>query len=42
MTGPDLLIDHFLPHPHFELARHLIVDAPGRTARCSRCTRGSG
>ncbi|MEU4524681.1 hypothetical protein AB0F52_38930 [Amycolatopsis sp. NPDC024027] len=28
MTGPDLLIDHFLPHPHFELVRHLIVDAP--------------
>jgi hypothetical protein len=28
MTEPDLLIDHFLPHPHFEPARHVIVDAP--------------
>jgi len=28
MTGPDLLIDHFLPHPHFELVRTAIVDAP--------------
>ena len=28
MTAPDLLIDHFLPHHHFELVRHTIVDAP--------------
>ena len=28
MTGPDLLIDHFLPHPHFELVRTALVDAP--------------
>ena len=28
MTEPDLLIDHFLPHPHFELVRHAIADAP--------------
>lgn len=28
MTAPDLLIDHFLPHPHFELVRNEIVDAP--------------
>ena len=28
MTAPDLFIDHFLPHPHFELARTTIVDAP--------------
>lgn len=29
MTGnPDLLIDHFLPHHHFELVRHTVVDAP--------------
>ncbi|WP_370962562.1 hypothetical protein [Amycolatopsis sp. cg9] len=28
MTGPDLLIDHFLRHPHFELVRTAIVDAP--------------
>lgn len=24
----DLLIDHFLPHHHFELVRHTVVDAP--------------
>ncbi|WP_284740546.1 hypothetical protein [Amycolatopsis sp. RTGN1] len=28
MTEPDLFIDHFLPHPHFELVRSAIVDAP--------------
>ncbi|GLY38209.1 hypothetical protein Amsp01_042330 [Amycolatopsis sp. NBRC 101858] len=28
MTSPDLLIDHFLPHPHFEVVRTTIVDAP--------------
>jgi len=28
MTAPDLFIDHFLPHPHFELVRTTIVDAP--------------
>lgn len=27
-SNPDLLIDHFLPHPHFELMRHTVVDAP--------------
>jgi hypothetical protein len=28
MTEPDLLIDHFLPHPHFEVVRATVVDAP--------------
>ncbi|MGW5718608.1 hypothetical protein ACWEVP_20730 [Amycolatopsis sp. NPDC003865] len=28
MTAPDLFIDHFLPHPHFEVVRADIVDAP--------------
>ncbi|MGW5740491.1 hypothetical protein [Amycolatopsis sp. NPDC003861] len=30
MTAPDLFIDHFLPHPHFELVRTTIVDAPAK------------
>lgn len=28
MTETDLLIDHFLPHPQFELVRTAVVDAP--------------
>jgi len=28
MTEHDLLIDHYLPHPHFSLVRNAIVDAP--------------